>query len=413
MAAMKLEMAQKDKTVSNLTAALKLAKEAVAAAEEEGREAVKAQLTIQVNSQGRFFNSVDLLHFFLTAHPQRCEYEGQARRQLEFVEQLVADKSALNARCEALAAEFSLLEKKVGSRQREAEERHERELKKQRESILTAEKIRRDNWMSEKSREIKEMTVKGLQPEIERLIAKHKGEVRRMEEANADEQRRHREGMQEAHERAINELRERMMAERERAVERERELASVRMRECSERFDQQLQAQRVRLAQDMSQERERLEAAHRSERQRIEEMYGVQVMDDSRKLASLQREWSEREEDLRRQHAAEMSKMRERLEIEKDEWSKMISAKLEKEYRDKEAGLQAICDKQRDEEIEVVIARLEEEAEQAREAMQFEADEREAKQALQFQDAVRDAKEAEKAATDKYLALFRQHRSVV
>ena len=64
---------------------------------------------------------------------------------------------------------------------------------------------------------------------------------------------------------------------RERAIERERELGSVRMRECSERFDQQLQAQRIRLAQDMAQERERLEATHRSERQRIEEMYGMQV----------------------------------------------------------------------------------------------------------------------------------------
>jgi hypothetical protein len=31
----------------------------------------------------------------------------------------------------------------------------------------------------EKSREIKELTVKGLQPEIERLLAKHKAEIRR------------------------------------------------------------------------------------------------------------------------------------------------------------------------------------------------------------------------------------------
>jgi 5-azacytidine-induced protein 1 len=54
----------------------------------------------------------------------------------------------------------------------ELEEKQQRELKKQRESILTAEKIRRDNWMQDKSKEIKEMTVKGLQPEIERLLAK-------------------------------------------------------------------------------------------------------------------------------------------------------------------------------------------------------------------------------------------------
>jgi hypothetical protein len=40
-------------------------------------------------------------------------------------------------------------------------------------------------WLQEKSREIKEMTVKGLQPEIERLLAKHKAEIRRYRERGA------------------------------------------------------------------------------------------------------------------------------------------------------------------------------------------------------------------------------------
>ena len=62
----------------------------------------------------------------------------------------------------------------------------------------------------------------------------------------------------EAHERSMSEVRERMMIERDRAVEREREASSVRLREQNDRFDQQLQAQRVRLADDMAQERERL-----------------------------------------------------------------------------------------------------------------------------------------------------------
>jgi 5-azacytidine-induced protein 1 len=78
----------------------------------------------------------------------------------------------LNARCEQLAEEFKLLDKRMQEKVAELEDRQQRELKKQRESILTAEKIRRDNWMQEKSKEIKEMTVKGLQPEIERLLAK-------------------------------------------------------------------------------------------------------------------------------------------------------------------------------------------------------------------------------------------------
>jgi hypothetical protein len=36
-------------------------------------------------------------------------------------------------------------------------------------------------------------------------------------------------------------------------------------------------------------------------------------MDDSRKLASIQREWSEREEDIRRRHCLETTKLREQV----------------------------------------------------------------------------------------------------
>eukprot|EP00960_Hanusia_phi_P051263 760685-Hanusia_phi.AAC.3 len=159
-----------------------------------------------------------------------------------------------------------------------------------------------------------------------------------MEEVNAEELKRQRvvrtalschgmstaaqncSNLQDVHEQAISDLRDRMLAEREKAIERERELASNRLREQNERFDQQLQAQRIRMTEDMAQERERIEAAHRSERQRIENMYGMQVMDDSRKLAIAQREWSEKEQELQRRHAAEMGKLREQLEIEKEQW---------------------------------------------------------------------------------------------
>jgi hypothetical protein len=44
-------------------------------------------------------------------------------------------------------------------------------LKKHKEGWATSEKIRRDAWMQEKTKEIKEMTVKGLEPEIHKLLA--------------------------------------------------------------------------------------------------------------------------------------------------------------------------------------------------------------------------------------------------
>ena len=52
---------------------------------------------------------------------QRQEYEAHVKRQLEMVEQLVTDKSALTAKCEELAAEFQLMHRKFESQVKELE----------------------------------------------------------------------------------------------------------------------------------------------------------------------------------------------------------------------------------------------------------------------------------------------------
>ena len=38
----------------------------------------------------------------------------------------------------------------------------------------------RERWIAEKSNKIKEMTVRGLEPEIQKLIAKNKAEIKRL-----------------------------------------------------------------------------------------------------------------------------------------------------------------------------------------------------------------------------------------
>ena len=58
--------------------------------------------------------------------------------------------------------------------------RHEIEIRKLREMQAAAERLRREKWIDEKTKKIKEMTVKGLEPEIQRLIAKHAADVRKL-----------------------------------------------------------------------------------------------------------------------------------------------------------------------------------------------------------------------------------------
>ena len=62
---------------------------------------------------------------------QRIEYEGQVKRQLEFVDQLVDDKAALSVKCEELAGELQLVHRRFVEQVKGLEDAHAKDLKKQ------------------------------------------------------------------------------------------------------------------------------------------------------------------------------------------------------------------------------------------------------------------------------------------
>jgi hypothetical protein len=76
----------------------------------------------------------------------------------------------VNSFANSLAYSFTL-DWKPECQLADVEERHDREVKQQKEIWASAEKIRRDKWIAEKTKAIKESTVRGLEPEIQRMLA--------------------------------------------------------------------------------------------------------------------------------------------------------------------------------------------------------------------------------------------------
>ena len=56
-------------------------------------------------------------------------------------------------------------------------------MQRQKDVIGMGEKAKREKWIAEQTKKIKEMTIKGLEPEIQRLVASHKAEVARLQAA--------------------------------------------------------------------------------------------------------------------------------------------------------------------------------------------------------------------------------------
>ncbi len=55
-------------------------------------------------------------------------------------------------------------------------------MKANKEAWMAAEKQRRDAFVKEKSNEIKNNTIKGMEPEIEKIIQRNKLEIKKLEE---------------------------------------------------------------------------------------------------------------------------------------------------------------------------------------------------------------------------------------
>ena len=101
---------------------------------------------------------------------QRKEYETIVKRHLGFIDKLLAEKEEVSKKCETLTDEVKSLEKQFNDKMKATEELHSRDVKQQKELWAAAEKIKRDKWISEQTKKIKETTVKGLEPEIQRMI---------------------------------------------------------------------------------------------------------------------------------------------------------------------------------------------------------------------------------------------------
>ncbi|KAH8418595.1 hypothetical protein KR222_003412, partial [Zaprionus bogoriensis] len=184
---------------------------------------------------------------------QKKHYEEVVTRHQGFIEQLLKDKGSL---CEKVAA----LTRRLESQNQAWEHRLETEVTRTKETTLAGEKIRRERWVRENTKKIKELTVKGLEAEINKMNCNHQREV-------TDLKRTHQmqllDALEEArlkHEQIENGIRESCAQDREAIIEKERSAIRERLERQLEE-EQKTQAElRQKLADDFAAERERLQA---------------------------------------------------------------------------------------------------------------------------------------------------------
>ncbi|XP_069786039.1 centrosomal protein of 131 kDa isoform X4 [Narcine bancroftii] len=292
---------------------------------------------------------------------QKEQYETTIQRHLTFIDQLIDDKKGLNEKCETMVNELKQMDQKYAKKIQQIQGQHDLEIKKLKELMSATEKIRREKWIDEKTKKIKEITVKGLEPEIQKLIAKHKQEIKKLkalheaELAQSDERAAHH------YVRQIEDLREQLEKEKEDLCQRERNLARQRYEKQLEQEEQAIQQQRRRLYAEVSEEKERLNQQAARQRAELDELRSKLEENSFLVTNTLKEEFEKIKEDQEGRHQVEIQSLKEKLEIEKQAWEENYMKKQEAWLLARERGLKEEVRKGRDKEIELVIQRLEEE----------------------------------------------------
>jgi 5-azacytidine-induced protein 1 len=130
------------------------------------------------------------------------------------------------------------------------------------------EKLRREKWIEDKTKKIKEMTVKGLEPEIQNLIGKHKNEIKTLKSIHEAELLQADERASQRYIRMIEEMRQNFEQEKELSVNKEREMAKQRYEKSLQDEEKSFLEQRRRLYAEIEEEKNRI--AEQGAKQRLE-----------------------------------------------------------------------------------------------------------------------------------------------
>ena len=105
------------------------------------------------------------------------------------LENLLEDKKNMQTQIESLQSKLQETAQGSEKQMKVMEDRLQVEVRKNKDAWVASEKVRKEKWEKEKVQEIRAQTVKGLEPEIQRIIERNKDELRKQDERHSQNMR--------------------------------------------------------------------------------------------------------------------------------------------------------------------------------------------------------------------------------
>ena len=349
----------------------------------ETMSSVITDLKVQLKSKDEYLNKALL--------SQKNENDLLIQRQNTLMESLMSEKRQMEAQINDLQSKLNESEKLNYKKLQSMRDNYEMETKRNKDAWFQAEKIRRKKWEEQKIKEIKELTAKGLEPEIEKIITNHKNEINIMEEKYLIEIKTQKEKLIEEYDNKYDELKRRLTKEKDEAIEGEKNLAMQRLRNQSERLEDEITEERRRWNAKLNSEIQRLESLREKDKKIYEDQISKLEERNNKNIFSNENFYQKKYDDLKVEYENklknEIFNTKKDLEEKNNDIINKKKEELEKKYKEMKTELL----KDRDKQINIVIEKLGEES---------------------LNERKKTAAEIEKKANEKNIALIEENNNL-
>ncbi|XP_011640901.2 LOW QUALITY PROTEIN: centrosomal protein of 131 kDa [Pogonomyrmex barbatus] len=283
------------------------------------------------------------------------KYRTIVERHQKFIEQLISEKTDLTQKCDSLARQIKEMEQKIQRDIKVITERHAVELQRAKENMAASEKIRRERWLEMKTSKIKEMTVKGLEPELHNMMEQHQQEIQELRRAHIKElQDTELRAMRRSNQQ-LEQLRIELTDSHEKMLAKEKDILTTRYKENLEEQEVHFQMQQKTFTEHFEREKSALIAEQKKRDQ-----------ETSATIQQMELHFQKETERLKEQHEIAKKNFEESLRKEWLAWSDDYKKQQNAKFTRAEAVIRNDCQKERDRHIEIAIVRLEKEAREMR-----------------------------------------------
>ncbi|CAM9602486.1 unnamed protein product, partial [Chrysoparadoxa australica] len=253
-------------------------------------------------------------------------HQTRLGQQLEKIDELVRKKKGLSEEAKALLDAVHVEKSRIAKSIQEVRDEAEAELQTARSIWAEGEAMRREKWLSKKMREVRELTMKGLEPEVERIVEKHKADLASMEQSSHDALQRLRHQISRQQDEEVLQAKAQL---EEQASEKSRQDREVQMQRRQDMLNEQAK-QMQRLRAKLSHELEEQRAWQSDEIKRLDKVSEVEVhslrAEAQDRLEELKRRHSNEKEAMTQRQASELANTEKEAEREQEAWEARVEA---------------------------------------------------------------------------------------